>query len=190
MDRAIHSDKKLVIDILTASFEDNKSVNYTVLQGKNRLKRIRYLMGYAFDYCMLFGDVFLTDDKSACALLLKPDAKKATLKSVLLDIKLAVFCIGPFNLAKIIKRETAIKIAHPNVLKNYLWFIGVFPHLQHKGIGSKLLQDVLKFSEQQKRPVFLETSVLQNIPWYRKFGFDTYHQVDFGFTLYFLRKEF
>lgn len=184
-----YSDKKLVVDILTKSFDTNQSVNYIVKQDKKRVQRVRSLMDYSFDACNLFGDVFLSDDKKACALITYPDKKKTTLKSILLDIKLILSSVGLKNIKKTLVRESLIKKIQPNVLKYYLWFIGVDPEYQNEGIGSVLLNEIIEDSEQKKRLIYLETSTLKNLPWYKKFGFQVYHELDLSYKLFFLKRE-
>src|SRR5438045_162596 len=120
MIKAVDSDKALVAAILVNSFNDNKSVNHIILQGAKRTKRIRLLMEYAFDVCSLFGDVWLTEDKSGCALLVKPDLKRTTPRSVLLDIKFATRSLGLTNIKKAMQREAAINKVHPPGLLYYL----------------------------------------------------------------------
>ncbi|MFZ6023857.1 MAG: GNAT family N-acetyltransferase [Bacteroidota bacterium] len=183
------SDKNLVVDILTKSFENNQSVNYIAKQDEKKLKRIRALMDYSFEVCYMFGDVFLSDDKKACALVLYPDKKKTTLKSVLLDIKLILSCIGIENIKKTLAREALIKKLQPKELMYYLWFIGVYPEYQNEGIGSILLNEVIEDSEHKKRPIYLETSTLKNLPWYQKSGFNIYHELDLSYKLFFLKRE-
>ena len=90
MIRAAYTDKDLIIDILTQSFKNNKSVNYVVKQDKNRLKRIRVLMEYSFNLCWEFGEIYLTEDRNGVALILFPYLKKTTVKSIGWDLKLAV----------------------------------------------------------------------------------------------------
>ena len=80
MVKAKQTDKNLVADILTKSFENNQSVNYIAKQDEKRLTRIRSLMDYSFEVCYKFGDVFLSEDRKACALILYPDKKKTTFK--------------------------------------------------------------------------------------------------------------
>ena len=109
MIKAEYSDKNLVVDILTKSFETNQSVNYIVKQDGERIERIGVLMEYSFDVCYLFGDVFLSNDKKACALVLYPDKKKTTFKSILLDVKLILSCVGIENIKKTLARESMIK---------------------------------------------------------------------------------
>ena len=189
MIRAEYKDKELIVDILTSSFQDNKSVNYIIKQDGKRIERIRNLMGYSFEVCYMFGDVFLSHDKKACALIVLPEKKKTTLKAVMLDVKLIISCTGLSHLKKAMDREGKIKKLQPKEPMYYLWFIGVDPKEQNKGIGSGLLKDVIKQGELKNRPVTLETSTLKNIPWYEKFGFKVYNELDLGYRLYFLKKE-
>jgi hypothetical protein len=188
MIKAEPNDKNLVIDILTKSFDTNQSVNYIVKQDAKRVKRISALMDYSFEVCYLFGDVFLSDDKKACALVTYPDKKKTTLKSILLDIKLILSSVGLKNIKKTLARESLINKIQPKEAKYYLWFIGVDPEYQNEGIGSILLDEIIEDSEQKKRPIYLETSTLKNLPWYKKSGFQIYYELDLSYKLFFLKK--
>jgi len=189
MIRAAYQDKERIVNILTASFDDNKSVNYIIKQDNNRVKRIRKLMKYSFDVCYLFGKVFLSDDKKGCALVVLPDKKKTTLRSILLDLKLIFSCIGLSNIKKAMSREAKIKKLQPAEDMYYLWFIGVEPSEQNKGIGSLLLGEIIDESQSEKRIICLETSTLKNLPWYQKFGFTIYNELDLGYKLFFLKKD-
>ena len=117
MKSALYSDKNLIVEILTASFDENQSVNYIVKQDNRRTQRIRELMDYSFEMCFNYGEVFLSDDKNACALVLYPDKKKTTLKSIWLDIKLILKSIGIGNISKALSRESKIKQKQLSFLK-------------------------------------------------------------------------
>ncbi len=189
MIKANPKDKTLVIDILTLSFQDNQSVNYIVKQDSKRIQRIRVLMGYSFEICSLFGGVYLSNDKKACALILFPDQKRTTLKSIFLDLKLILFCVGGGGIQKTLHRESMIKKIQPKEKMYYLWFIGVDKAHQHAGIGSKLLKEVVEDSNSKKLPIYLETSTLKNLPWYERFGFKIYNELKLGYTLHFLKRD-
>jgi hypothetical protein len=189
MIKAKYNDKNLVVGILTKSFDTNQSVNYIVKQDAKRSQRVRALMDYSFEVCYLFGDVFLSDDKKACALITYPDKKKTNLKSILLDVKLIFFAVGLKNIKKTLARESLINKIQPKELKYYLWFIGVDPEYQNEGIGSVLLDEIIEDSEHKKRPIYLETSTLKNLPWYQKFGFQIYHELDLSYKLFFLKRQ-
>ncbi|MBE9462459.1 hypothetical protein ACFP1I_10525 [Dyadobacter subterraneus] len=60
MQIASTKDRKLVTDILTKAFADNKSVNYIISANGSRERRIRALVEYSFDVCNLFGKIYLS----------------------------------------------------------------------------------------------------------------------------------
>lgn len=188
MKRADENQKSLVVDILSRSFDDNKSVNYVVKQDSERQSRIKGLMEYSFNVCNAFGEVWLSDDNEACALVLLPDKKRTTLNSILWDAKLALSVIGLNRIGSVLGRESKINSFHPREPFTYLWFIGVKPGLQNKGKGSALLEEIIEASNDQGRPIYLETSVDRNLPWYQKHGFEIFTTLSLTYTLYLLRR--
>lgn len=184
---AAQKDKTRILEILTASFLENKSVNYIIPQDGLKLYRIHSLMDYSFELCMRFGKVYISDDGKACALLLFPELKKLTFKSILLDLRLIFNCTGLAHAMKAMKREGKIKAIHPKQRMAYLWFIGVDPKYQKFGLGRKLMEEIIISTKQDDRPIYLETSTLSNLPWYKKFGFEVYHELDLSYRLFFLR---
>lgn len=188
MRRATVNDRQLVIDILKKSFGDNKSVNYVVKQDQKREDRIKGLMEYSFDLCNAFGEVWMSEDLQACALILFPDKKKTSVKTILWDLKLALSVIGLDRLSTVLKRESMIKTQHPKEPFAYLWFIGVNPSKQGRGIGSAFIQEVIDKCEKDQRPIYLETSMERNLPFYQKFGFEIFKSLDLSYKLYHLRR--
>ncbi|SDL85377.1 Acetyltransferase (GNAT) domain-containing protein [Pedobacter antarcticus] len=184
-----HDKKELVVSILIESFESNLSVNYIAGANNGKSKRIKALMEYSFEICYLFGDVYMSEDGLACALVLYPDKRKTTLKSIMLDIYLLFRCIGLLNIGKAISREQNIKKIQPKEPMTYLWFLGVNPSSQHLGIGSKLLQELILDSKKKNLPIYLETSTVKNLSWYNRFGFQIYDQLEFTYSLYFLKRN-
>ena len=188
MIKALYQDKETVLNILCQSFDENKSVNYVTKQDHKRKERVRVLMEYSFEVCYLFGNVFMNTEKTAVALILYPERKKTTAKTILLDLKLALFSIGIKNIFKVLDRESKIKQHHPKTPILYLWFIGVENGQQKRGIGSKLLKEIIEKGTQENREIYLETSTLVNIPWYQKHGFSIYKELEFSYKLFILKK--
>ena len=188
MFRANRNDKITVIDILTQAFDRNQSINYIIPQDRKRKQRIEKLMAYSFDVCLEFGDVLLSDDRNACALIIYPDKKKTTINSILWDANFAFSCVGVSGIKRVLDREAKIKSFHPKEPFTYLWFIGVDQKFQGKGIGSAFLKEIIEQSQMQKRPIYLETSTQKNVPWYKKNGFEIFNELDFTYKLYMLRQ--
>ncbi|MFD2964355.1 MULTISPECIES: GNAT family N-acetyltransferase [Olivibacter] len=189
MIKAQYEDKLLVIELLMKSFDDNQSVNYIIKQDHERTQRIYALMDYSFAMCYRFGEVWLSNDKQACALILYPHQKKTSLQSVWWDIKLIFQSIGVNRIGKAMKREALIKKKQPSEPMVYLWFIGVNPKYQHTGIGSRLLKEVLVDAQTKGLPIYLETSTEKNLPWYQRFGFRIYDELVLTYVLHFLKYE-
>lgn len=188
MKRAESNQEELIVDILAESFDSNKSVNYVVKQDSKRKSRIRELMRYSYNVCKAFGEVWMSDDNQACALVLFPDKKKTTLSAILWDINLAFSVIGVGRVGKVLKREAQIKSHHPKEPFAYLWFIGVKTSAQNRQIGSSLLKELINRYSSQGRPIYLETSVDRNTPWYTKHGFEIFKTLQLTYSLYLLRR--
>jgi ribosomal protein S18 acetylase RimI-like enzyme len=105
-----------------------------------------------------------------------------------MDIKLIFQAVGLGGIFKALKREGLIKKVQPKIPMAYLWFIGVNSYYHQAGHGTKLLNEVIDVSERQGLPIYLETSTIANLPWYKKFGFEIYNQLNLGYTLFFLKR--
>lgn len=189
MKKTHSNQKQRVVDILSRSFDRNPSVNYVVKPGPGREHRIRRLMEYSYDMCNAFGEVLISEDEQGCALILMSDRKRTSIRTLLWDLKLVISAIGVRRVSKIMNREARIKAFHPTLPYSYLWFIGVDPDHQVKGIGSSLLKEVIEECKRRRQPIYLETSIDDNLSWYKKFGFKIFHTLDLGYTLYFLKRE-
>src|SRR5690606_40473171 len=116
-------------------------------------KKIRFLMQYSFENCMENGEVFISVDGNACAMIQFLDKKKFSWKSTYLDIQLILKTVGLLNISKVLARESFIKKHYPKEPFTYLWFIGVEPESQGKGSGSTILKSVLDYSKKLDRSV-------------------------------------
>jgi hypothetical protein len=189
MIRADGKDKQFIVDLLTESFDDNKSVNYIIKGGPHRKRQIAVLMEYSFEVCSKFGDVFLNEQRTACSLVLYPDKKKASLQSIFLNIKLILIAIGFKNIKKVLDREKKINTLYPSKDIFYLWYIAVKKDAQGRGIGTALLKEICTCAATANKDIYLETSAEENIRWYKKLDFDLYRELDFTYTLSCFRKK-
>ena len=172
------SEKQTILDILYRSFTDNKSINYTVKQDSKRSSRIQKLLEYSLFQGENYGKIYLSNDHTACAIVLFPSKKKTSLKGIVWDLKLVLKCIGIENVFKVLKRETQLKKQHPSFPFLHLWYVGVSPENQGKGLGTKLIQEIIEDAQNLNLPIFLETSTERNFPFYEKLGFQQFAKVN------------
>jgi ribosomal protein S18 acetylase RimI-like enzyme len=66
---------------------------------------------------------------------------------------------------------------HPQESHYYLWFLGVEPGSQSRGIGSALLTRVLQRCDRDGVPAYLEASSARNRALYERHGFQAVDQV-------------
>jgi len=185
------STKKRIIEILTKSFDDNKSTNWAVKNDKKRIARISRLMNYAIKLCEKQDGVLISENKNGAIIYDYPKKSKYTFNRLVLDIQFIFNVIGLTRLFKVLKREEYIKNFHPKENYIYLWFLGVLPEKQGEGTGNELLKDLSLKADQENLPIVLETSNPKNLEFYKKFGFSIYHEwnSDFiGFSTWFMKR--
>ena len=178
MRKATKNDIPKLVEILTESFKDDKTVNYVLKNTKSMPELFHYSIAKGF----LFGDVWIKNDQTACAILIDPVKKGFTLQSLWIDIKFQVF--RSMKLKKLRNKEKIIREIHPKDLDYiHLCFLGIEPELQQKGVGSVFLKDLTEYYKKTKEAMYLETSTLVNIPFFEKRGFSWYATKYFGFEV-------
>lgn len=188
--QTINNERQIVVDILSKSFMENKSVNFVVKQDRKRESRIRTLMEYSYYQGKSFGQIYLSKDQKTCAIVLIPSKKKTTLKGILWDLKLVFGCMGISQVKKVLKRETEIKKHHPNFPFLHLWYIGVDPAEQGKAKGTEMMGRIIHDAREKGLPIYLETSTERNFPFYEKLGFKMISKIDnLGYPLKMYLKE-
>lgn len=179
-----HFMETLVKKILFESFSDNQSINFVVKQGKRKEKNFKRLLSYSTFMAKKFGKIYLSIDNKVCAIVLDSSKKKMTLSRVLWEAKLAFQVIGVSNIGRILNREKLLGQFYPSN-KNYihLWYIGVDPNFQCKGLGSKMLKEIIE--DNSGKDIYLETSTKRNFLFYEKHGFEVVRnfQKELGYDL-------
>ncbi|WP_408031481.1 GNAT family N-acetyltransferase [Tenacibaculum xiamenense] len=194
MKKTTIKDINRITDILTDAFKENKSIINVTRKGKKQDTRIRKLMRFFSLNTFCNGDVFITDDANGCLLMLtngEERKKNVSEKLHLLIWKINLFfnILGINNVRNVLQREKAISKNHPEGKYLHLYYVGVFKKDQGKGIGTKLINQVMNYYDKDYT-IYLETSDKRNIPLYEKLGFKVVNIHDeLEITLYILKKE-
>lgn len=176
--------KERIVQLLTESFDTNGSTNFVVKQDKKRKKRIENLIRYSIFMGEKHGKIYLSEDELACAIVIYPEKTPINLRQLIWSFRLISGSIGFFRIPKVLRREKAIKSLHPKTSFCHLWYLGVDPELQGKGLGSNLLQFIVAEHAAQNQSIVLETSNTRNFAFYERNGFqETTTITDTGYIL-------
>jgi ribosomal protein S18 acetylase RimI-like enzyme len=177
MIKVVELHKKQVVDILTKSFDNNKNVNYVVKQDRKRIERILSLMEYTFDYYVNSGEIYLTDDQAGAMVLVFPGKSPGIATSMRLNLRLIVKSIGLARVIKVLNWKSRTGKYLPKSPCIYIDFVGVSPNRQRGGLGSKLIKKAIERSQETKLPIYLITSMPENLPFYSLFDFEVYKEI-------------
>jgi ribosomal protein S18 acetylase RimI-like enzyme len=80
---------------------------------------------------------------------------------------------GWSRFVRMARLRAAMDRTHPMDRRHaYLWFLGVTPEAQGRGVGSRLITAKLDQLDTAGTPAFLETATERNVAFYRRHGFD------------------
>jgi GNAT superfamily N-acetyltransferase len=171
----IHKNK--IAEVFFASMQDDPMYCYMFHEISNHDKYLVAFWKALVHYSIVNGEVYSTKDLNAGACWLLPSKCKFTLSRLALSkfqLPLAVFsfpslarnrAMGIFDYLDKVQRNC---IAEPHY---YLMALGVSPHMQGKGIGSKLIEPVLQQADAMGYKCYLETETEINVKFYEKNGF-------------------
>lgn len=191
MIQASYKDKKLITSIITETFENNPSVNTVIGSKGNKRKKIQKMAEFAFIKSFNRNGAFLSDNKKGAALIYRADQNRFSLKEQYYELRFAFTSIPLKNILNVLKRESYFKSKRPKDGKYYyFWFLGVLKDGENASFEIK--NELLKRADEEKLPIYLETSVWRNVIAYQRYGFTVYHtweDVKNGITVWFMKKE-
>lgn len=79
---------------------------------------------------------------------------------------------GPLPVLRGLRDDRAMRASHVTHPHMYLWFVGVAPELQGRGVGRALLADLHGRADGLALPTYLETGTVENLHLYRALGYE------------------
>lgn len=163
-------------NVLADAFRDDPTVSYYFPVPAKRHALLPEYMRLGVDVAFPLGESLgLWNDGTlvAAALLLPPGHTSLPLPTVLSALSKRRSLWDPGALARYVNYSVGNARNHPKGEHWYLFVIGVRTSLQGRGLGKALMERVIEKSEGSGLPVFLETCVPRNVPFYESLGFVT-----------------
>ena len=186
----MEENRQKIIELIADAFDDNKSVNIIIPQDKSRKKRIKALVQYSHDYAVKRNGVIISKDKKGAAFFYNPIEYPERFSDYWLQFKLVLNATGFGMIPKLLKREGYKKRHYPKTPFIYFWYVGVDKNHRGGKAFFELKNEVINLAKSKNLPIYLETSVPENVKLYERFGFEVYHiWEEENIKLYFMRKN-
>jgi ribosomal protein S18 acetylase RimI-like enzyme len=166
--------------VLSAAFFEYPMFIFYFPDPKRRTRYLPWYFRNVLRSALSYGEVFTTTDISGVIFTLPPDHAKLTIwEYVQNGFFLTPFILGLRNYKRSMDCERFVGNTQKRMLKNrphyYLWGLAVDPNQMAKGIGAALMQPVIEKADAEETPIYLETHVDNNVPYYQKHGFELIH---------------
>ncbi|KYC42267.1 hypothetical protein WA1_20020 [Scytonema hofmannii PCC 7110] len=185
--KIIHFDKSQINEanhLLGRAFYNDPAYTYIILEEGNRRERlVGWLCTLTVRYGLAFGHVYTTDNSlKGVAIWIPSDAFSLSfIPMIKIGMYVLPFQLGFSAVKRVIKLLNNIEKHHKLNMPEKHWYLsllGVDPVYQNQGIGSSLLQPILKQADVEGLPCYLETFTEKNVRFYHKHGFAVVTEVN------------
>lgn len=169
--RVTKADVRPLAEVLARAFHDDPVAMYIFPDGARRprgLQRFfRLQLGRTF---LRRGEAYTTTDLEGGAFWLPPSSPRPGTRELFEQLPI-VPLLGR-RLFPTLRLIGLMESHHPRNSHYYLGTLGTDPPAQGRGVGSAMLEPVLSRCDEQGIPAYLESSKADNIPFYRRHGFE------------------
>ena len=169
--RLAAADRDATARMLARAFDDDPLALYIFPGDRVRPAGLRSFFTIQLRHMFLpAGESYVTDDVSSVALWVPPG--RAPLGAA------AALRLAPLlrhtrtRTPQTLRLLAAVDSRHPRQPHYYLGVLGTDPPAQGKGLGSAVMEPVLKRCDSEGIPAYLESSKERNVPFYRRHGFE------------------
>jgi GNAT superfamily N-acetyltransferase len=177
--KATAADTSALAQTLARSFYDDPAISWMVPDDERR-RRLgpAGFAGWLKRIYLPKDEVYTEPGRKAAALWSPPGKWRMSIGLQLRLTPLMVRLGGPTRMPLILKGLTMMDRKHPDDRPHwYLGVLGTDPDHQGKGLGSAVMQPVLDRCDAEGLGAYLESSKEQNVPFYRRHGFEVTEEV-------------
>ena len=170
-------------DVLARAFFSDPAWVYAVPDGERRARVLPWFFRAATRYGRLYGDVPLSPQGDAAAILLPPDRPRLrSARLVRVGLIQMPFRAGLRGFSRFLSMWRTLEERHDADVGPrhwYVWLLGVDPASQGKGVGGALLSSICERADRDGVPCYLDTTNERNLAFYRRHGFEVVYEGDF-----------
>jgi GNAT superfamily N-acetyltransferase len=177
-------------EIAAKAFEDDPVFGYLTPDDQElRFQALMWLTSKAIAYCAQYQQVYTTSDLQGIAAWLPPgkfSSHPLQLLQIALQLQLYTLPlkVGWNRFGRWLKFLAATEQAHQQDMGDRPhWYLGIMvvnPKSQGQGVGSRLLQPILKQASEEGVACYLVTFTEQAVRFYRKNGFEVIRRQTFA----------
>lgn len=175
---AERGDVRAIRAMLARAFHDDPVATYLFPSAWRRPAGLRTFFGLQMTQDLLpHGGVLTTDGCRGAALWAPPGKPPPSRVQALLTVLPVVPYVVGQTLRRSLRFLASVEAIHPHEPHWYLETLGTEPAHQRHGVGSALLGPVLARADADGVRAYLESSKAENIPFYRRHGFEVTREV-------------
>ena len=172
------SERGAIADALSDAFFDDPVWAWVLPDEGSRRRRLAGLFAVLLrGHYEALGGVFTTPEHAGASLWAPPGKAVVPVTTVLRYAPWLGRALGRRSLVAL-RALTRVEHEHPTEPHWYLGVLGTRTASQGKGIGSALLEPVLRRCDDEGIPAYLESSKERNIPFYRRHGFEVTGEIE------------
>ena len=167
---AAFAERARIVACLSRAFEDDPVSRFLFPRDRSRLSRLVGFYREVIRSTLPEGVVYTDPAVRGAAIWRAPSPPTVGRMRALRD-GLRMLLVLRRAVSRALQLEQAISTARPREPHWYLAILGTEPSHQGRGVGSALIEPVLRRCDSEGLPAYLESSKEENIPFYQRHGF-------------------
>ena len=176
--RVAEEEIRPVAAAIARGFQDNEAWAWIVPSARRRARFLpRYYEVVMRHFWLRRGEAWTSEDHLGGALWIGPTDHGMHGRALILE-GLVTATAGVGAMLRGSRSEETMRANHPKEPHYYLNTLSVDPAAQRRGHGSALMAPLIDRCDAERVPAYLETQREDNVPYYRRFGFDLTKRVE------------
>lgn len=167
---------ELAGDLLVRAFHDYPDkVRPLFPEGRRRERSLSWYVRFALSYCFKYGEVSIAEPPDGVALFLKTGYTFTYPQIIAAGLLLGPLQMGFAAFWRLMKNENHLgeireRFAQPGAW--YVWFVGVDPAAQGRGVGGRLMGNIVEAADEAGASCYCETHLGGVVDYCRSQGFE------------------